>query len=50
MAFLKAKCPGAPTAQGNEKMEKENPCQGKHREFGRFAKTQGKDWELGMLK
>ena len=23
------------------KMAKQNPCQGKHREFGNFAKTQG---------
>ena len=23
------------------KMAKKNPCQGKHREFGNFAKTQG---------
>ena len=22
-------------------MDKKNPCQGKHREFGNFAKTQG---------
>ena len=28
-----------PTAQG--KQGEKNPCQGKHREFGNFAKTQG---------
>ena len=31
-----------PTAQGKSgKMPKRIPCQGKHREFGNFAKTQG---------
>ena len=31
-----------PTAQGKQaKWTKKNPCQGKHREFGNFAKTQG---------
>ena len=29
-------CPGK-----TGKMAKKNPCQGKHREFGNFAKTQG---------
>ena len=29
-------------AQGTQgKWPKKNPCQGKHREFGNFAKTQG---------
>ena len=32
-----------PTAQGKQgKWPKKNPCQGKHREFGNFIKTQGK--------
>ena len=31
-----------PAAQGKSgKMAKRIPCQGKHREFGNFAKTQG---------
>ena len=31
-----------PTAQGKQgKWKNKNPCQGKHREFGNFAKTQG---------
>ena len=31
-----------PTAQGKQgKWVKKNPGQGKHREFGKFAKTQG---------
>ena len=31
-----------PTPQGKQgKLPKKNPCQGKHREFGNFAKTQG---------
>ena len=31
-----------PTAQGKQgKWPQKNPCQGKHREFGNFAKTQG---------
>ena len=31
-----------PTAQEKQgKWPKKNPCQGKHREFGNFAKTQG---------
>ena len=31
-----------PTAQGKQgKWPKKNPCQGKHREFGNFPKTQG---------
>ena len=31
-----------PTAQGKRgKWPKKNPCQGKHREFENFAKTQG---------
>ena len=29
------------TAQGKRKMAKKIPCQGKHRDFGNFAKTQG---------
>ena len=33
-----------PTAQG--KWSKKNPCQGKHREFGNFVKTQGKHREF----
>ena len=32
------------------KMAKEIPCQGKHREFGNFAKTLGKHREFGLLK
>ena len=32
------------------KMTKKNPCQGKHREFGNFAKTQGKHKEFCLLK
>ena len=28
------------------KMSKKNPCQGKHREFGNFVKTQGKHREF----
>ena len=30
-----------PTAQGKQGIAKKNPCQGKHREFWNFAKTQG---------
>ena len=30
-----------PTAEGKWKMVKKNPCQGKHRKFLKFAKTQG---------
>ena len=31
-----------PTAQGKQrKWSQKNPCQGKHREYGNFAKTQG---------
>ena len=30
-----------PTAQGKQGKGEKNPCQGKHREFGDFAKTQG---------
>ena len=31
-----------PTAQGKQgKWKKKSPCQGKHREFGNFVKTQG---------
>ena len=30
-----------PTAQGKQGKWPKNPCQGKHREFGNFAKTQG---------
>ena len=32
------------------KIVKKNLCQGKHREFGNFAKTQGKHRELRLLK
>ena len=30
-----------PTPEGKQKLVKEIPCQGKHREIGNFAKTQG---------
>ena len=29
-------------------MKKKNPCLGKHREFGNFAKTQG-NWQIGKF-
>ena len=32
--------------QGKQRMAKKNPCQGKHREFGNFVKTQGKHREF----
>ena len=32
------------------KMTKKNPCQGKHNEFGHFAKTQEKHREFCLLK
>ena len=32
------------------KMVQKNPCQGKHREFGNFAKTQEKHREFCLLK
>ena len=44
---------GVPTPHGKRKtgkMTKKNPCQGKHREFGNFAKTQFKHKEFGLLK
>ena len=34
----------------NRENDKKNPCQGKHREFGNFAKTQGNHREFGLLK
>ena len=39
-----------PTAQGKQGKWQKNPCQGKHREFGNFAKTQGKHRESCLLK
>ena len=39
-----------PTEQGKRKMAKNILCQGKHREFGNFDKTQGKHGEFGLLK
>ena len=44
-------CHRVPTAQGKQgKWSQKNPCQGKHRGFGNFVKTQGKHGELGLLK
>ena len=39
-------CQGTHGTGKTGKMDKKNPCQGKHREFGNFAQTQGKHREF----
>ena len=40
---------GYPVHRENRENGQKNPCQGKHREFGNFAKTPGKQREVCSL-